>query len=108
MASISKKGGVAFSKDACAEFNIRSFKHVRLYYDKEANTVGFDFSHNSTSNSMSNKNTGVSGSKIGAEDFFRCFKIDTNKARRYRVHSSKNKTLIYIDLNSPLTKTKND
>lgn len=101
--SIWSRGQIGFNQGAIDEYKLSDYQYVVLYYDKDTNRVGLEFTNDGKAKGISKlafrKNTGASFSAI---PFLKSYKIDYNSStRQFDLNYDEETKLYVIDLNNP-------
>jgi hypothetical protein len=95
--SIRKNGQIAFNSKAVQSFNVRNHKFAYLYYDKESERIGIEFSN--TKGRGARKITMLGGTAlISGSAFLKHFNINIDKAKKFEPEYNENKKMITLDL----------
>lgn len=98
-ASIWSRGQIGFNQWAVQEYNLDKYGYVVLYYDKDTNRVGFEFTNDKKAEGASKliirKGAGAS---ISAHAFLKTYTVDYSETKQYDLVHDRESELYVIDL----------
>jgi len=97
--SIWSRGQIGFNKGALDEFSLGKYKYAALYYDKENDKIGVEFTNDEKSEGISKMITRKgAGTSISALAFLKHYKIDFSETTKYDLEYDKENKLYVVDL----------
>jgi hypothetical protein len=95
--SIRKNGQIAFNSKAVQSFNVRGHKFAFLYYDKDNEIIGIEFSNNKGRGAR--KITMLGGTAlISGSAFLKHFNINIDKAKKFEPTYDASRKMIKLEL----------
>lgn len=84
--SIWKKGTIAFTKAAEEQYGIKQYRYASLYFDPDTRKIGIKLTNDrSRPKDVFKITPGKSNLVITAPQFFKKFKLSTEKTKRYEI-----------------------
>lgn len=84
--SIWKKGTIAFTKAAEEQYGIKQYRYASLYFDPDTRKIGIKLTNDrSRPKDVFKITLGKSNLVITAPQFFKKFKLSTEKTKRYEI-----------------------
>ena len=97
--SIWSRGQIGLNKGAVDEFNLGQYKYAVLYYDKDNEKIGIEFTNDGKAEGISKmiarKNAGTS---ISALAFLQHYRIDFSETAKYDIEHDEESGLYVFDL----------
>jgi hypothetical protein len=99
-AAIWKSGQIGFNQGAMEQFKLTSYNYVVLYYDKDTERIGVEFTDSEENEGVHKlvQRKGSSGTSVSARSFLKNYNIDSSETRQYDLTYDKQSSLYVFNL----------